>query len=228
MDRGLETLHADDVGCRVSEDLPTDLTRPEHARAVVQRPQPRPGGVRRQAQALLALAQGRVGAHSCQRVGEDLRDQLQPLHPHIRPVALRQQRVESQDANGRRTPDRERDAQVRLDAETDGVLPVDGGFRGQLLRRGKANDAAVQHLACYPGVMLLAKRLRRYLTSQGVVDVGGRDHIGGLARPLPQHTEIDADELTDTAQRVLDLAVHLVGRQVDEPGGEVDEQRLER
>ena len=58
---------------------------------VVQDPEPRLGGVRREAQALLALAQGFVGASSRERVGEDLRDQLQPLHHRVRPVALRPQ-----------------------------------------------------------------------------------------------------------------------------------------
>ena len=50
----------------------------------------------------------------------------------------------------------------------------------------------------------------------------------GAARPLPEHGDVDAEQLADAAQRVLDLAVHLAGAQVDEPGGEVGEQRLER
>ena len=58
---------------------------------VVQGPQARFRGVRRQAQAFLALAQGFVGALSGQRIGEDLRDQLQPPHQRVRPVALRPQ-----------------------------------------------------------------------------------------------------------------------------------------
>ena len=51
--------------------------------------------------------------------------------------------------------------------------------------------------------------------------------VRGRARPLPKHRQIDAEKLADTAQRVLDLAVHLARRQVDEPGGEVRQQRLE-
>ena len=49
----------------------------------------------------------------------------------------------------------------------------------------------------------------------------------GRRRPLPEHREIDAEKLADAAQRVADLVVHPAGRQVDEPGGEVGEQRLE-
>ena len=59
------------------------------------------------------------------------------------------------------------------------------------------------------------------------VDVGGRDDAGACGRPLPEHREIEAEQLADPAQRVLDLAVHLAGRQVDEPRGEVGDQRLE-
>ena len=59
---------------------------------------------------LLALAQGLVGALPGQRVGEDLRDQLQPLHQRVRPVALRLQGIEGQGADGRLAPDREREA----------------------------------------------------------------------------------------------------------------------
>ena len=79
----------DDLVGREPEDRPGPLRDPEDPRRVVEDPQPRFGGVCRQAQALLALPQGFVGVLSSQRIGEDLRDQLQPLHQRIRPVALR-------------------------------------------------------------------------------------------------------------------------------------------
>ena len=156
MDRGLETLHADDLVRRVPEDRPSPLRGPEDARAEVQGPEPRLGGVRRQAQALLALPQLLVGALPSQRVGEDLRDQLQPLHQRVRPVALRPHGVEGQGADGRLAPHREREGQIRLDAEQAEVLPVDGGLLRQLLERRNRNAAAGQHFLLEPGEVLLA------------------------------------------------------------------------
>jgi hypothetical protein len=44
---------------------------------------------------------------------------------------------------------------------------------------------------------------------------------------LQQHREVDAEGLADTAQRVLYLSVHPARMQVDKPGGEIREQRLE-
>ena len=123
MDRRLETLQGDDLVRRVPEDRASPLRGPEDARAVVQGPEPRLGGVRRQGQALLALPQAQLVAPPGERVGEDLRDQLQPLHERVRPVALRPQGVEAQGANGRLAPHREREAQVRLDAEQAAALP---------------------------------------------------------------------------------------------------------
>jgi len=116
MNRSLEALHADDLVRRISEDRPCPLRGPEHARAVIQRPEPRLGGVCRQAQALLGLLQAQLVAPPSERVGEHLRDQLQPLHHRVRPVALLQQGVEGQDADGRLAAHREREGQIRPDA----------------------------------------------------------------------------------------------------------------
>ena len=63
-------------------------------------------GTRRQAR--LALQQPLHVALAGERGGEDLCDQLQPLHQRIRPVALRSQAVQPECANGRLVPDRER------------------------------------------------------------------------------------------------------------------------
>ena len=52
MDRRLEDAPGDDLVRRVAEDRPSPLGDPEDARAVVERPEPRLGGVRGQAQAL--------------------------------------------------------------------------------------------------------------------------------------------------------------------------------
>ena len=165
--------------------------------AVVQDPEPRLGGVRRQGQALLALPQGFVGALSRQRVGEDLRDQLQPLHQRVRPVALRPQGIEAQGADGRLAPHREREGQIRLDAEEA------AGSRGR--RRPPPGDPPAKTTATTrpasiccrrPGELLLAQRLGRLQILLRGVDVGGRDDI----RVRADHCQSTARSMPRTSQ----------------------------
>ena len=107
MHRSLETLHADDLGRLVPEDRPSPVGDPEDACAVIQSPEPRLGGVCRQAQALLALSHAQLVAPADERVGEDLCHQLQALHQGVWPVARLPQGIEAQGAHGRLAPHRE-------------------------------------------------------------------------------------------------------------------------
>ena len=101
---------------------------------------PPPGGPRSSQQLQLVAPPG-------ERVGEDLRDELQPVHDRVRPVALRLQGVEAQRRRRASSPPTsERERQVRLDAEKAAALPVDGGLRRQVLERGDDDPSAGQHL----------------------------------------------------------------------------------
>ena len=194
---------------------------------MVEGPESRLGGVRRQGQALLALPQAQVVAPAGERVAEDLRDELQPLHQRVRPVALRPQGVEGQRADRRLASQREREGQVRPEPEAAGALPVDGKLRRHLVHGADHDRTAGHHLGDDPRVLLVVQRLGRWYGALGVVGVRGQDDGRVRARPLPEHGQIDAERLADPAQRVHDLAVQLVRRQVDEPGREVGDQRLE-
>jgi hypothetical protein len=55
-------------------------------------------------QASLALLQTLLVAPAGERIGKHLRDQLQPLHQRVPPVALRTQSIEAQGADGRLAP----------------------------------------------------------------------------------------------------------------------------
>ena len=208
-------------------DLGEAVVDEDGTRAEVDLVEAEAGEIGRLPQARLALLQAQLVASADERVGEDLRDQLEPLDQRVGPVALRAQGVESQGAYGGLTAHRERDAQGRLDAEPAAGVPIDGGLRGQVLDRGSGDQPAGQHLLDGPGVLLLAHRVGRTQAFLGAVGVGGHDHPGGCGRPLPQHRQVDPERLADTAQPVLDLAVDLVGRKVDEAGREVGDQRLE-
>ena len=70
-------------------------------------------------------------------------------------------------------------------------------------------------------------RLGSLWAIQRGVGVGGREDSRGHTRPLPEDRQVEAEKLADTTQRVLDLAVDLGRPQVDEPGGDVGDQRLE-
>ena len=120
-----------------------------------------------------------------ERVGENLRDQLQLRHQRVRPVALRLQGVEAQSAEGLPAPQRERQAQNRLDAMQAAEFAVDCGLRRYVPKRRNGNRAAHQHLFLTPGDLLLAHRLRRAQFVAGAVDVGGTDDCRRHKRPLP-------------------------------------------
>ena len=86
-------------------------------------------------------------------------------------------------------------------------------------RRASAADTRGTAPACSGSGSLRAVR--------GGVGVGGHDDRRRPSRPLPEDREIEAEELADPAERVLDLAVHLARGQRDEPRGEVGDQPLE-
>ena len=111
----LETRHGDDFFGKIPKECPSLIGDPKDLRLAIQLPEPSLGGVCRQAQPLLARAQGLVGAFPSQRTSQDLRHHLQPLHQRLRPVAFRPRGIKAQDAN-RLAAHREREAQTRLDA----------------------------------------------------------------------------------------------------------------
>ena len=114
-----------------------------------------------------------------------------------------------------------------MNAEKARVLAVDGGLGGQVFQRRRDNGMAGQHLRHVPRVQVLADGCGSRQPCLDGVEVGGRDDRGGWRLPLPEHGEIDAEESADAAERVADLAVHVVGRQVDEPRGQVGQQGFE-
>ncbi len=227
MDHGKDPLQVEGLVGPKPEERPGPLGGPEGARCEFQSPQPRLGGIRGQRQALLALQQPQLVVFPGKRVGEDLRDQLEPLHERFRPLALRPQGVEAQDADGAFAPHQKGEAQVRLDAEKAAALPVGGGLRRKIPGGGDHDASAGHHLLHKPGELILAQRLGRLETLLGAVEVRRLEVGRSWRRRLPEHRQIEAEELADGAQRAFDLAVHLAGRQVDEPRGELGEQRLE-
>ncbi len=57
--------------------------------------------------------------------------------------------------------------------------------------------------------------------------MGRSDDTRRRNRPLPQHRRVDPEKLADTAPGVFNLTVDLAWSQIDEPGREFREQRLE-
>jgi hypothetical protein len=57
--------------------------------------------------------------------------------------------------------------------------------------------------------------------------VGGRERIRGPSRPLPKGYNIEAEQLTEAALGIQDLAVYLTCGQIDKFQRKIDEQRLE-
>ena len=224
-----KTLHGDDLVRREPEDRPGPLRDPEDSRRRSPGPRAprsaesaarlRRSSLSRKASSarLRASALVKTCATSCSR-----------LTTACRPVALRPQRVEADEADGRLAAHGERQAEMRLDAVVAAVLAVDGGLRRELLQRRQRDHAAGQDLLPDPGELLLVQRLGREQTLQGGVGVGGRDDVRGRSPTTaraPRDRGRGARRHCRSAS--LDGAVHLAGRQVDEPRGEVGDQRLE-
>ena len=212
---------------REAEDRPGSLRGPDGTGRVVEGPETRFGRVRRQRQALAALPQVELVAPARKGVGEDLGDQLQAPHQRVRPVARCLHGVEGESADRRLAAHRERDRQIRQDAEPDRALAVDRPLGRKRLARRQDHGAAGPDLTLHPGETLLADRLVAPDLLWREIDMGRRDDRWIQRRPLPEHAEVDAERLADAAEGVLDLAVHRVGRKVDEARREVGDQLFE-
>ena len=151
------------------------------------------------------LAQHLFRAPPGERIGEDLRDQLQALHQLGRPAALRPECVAAQDPQGRLARQRERKRQVRLHAHAAAHLAVDAGLRRKIVERCHGDGPAGPNLFEEPGELLLTQGLEGLPVRHGVVEVSGLQQCRGIARPLPENGEIEIEELTDAAQRVVDF-----------------------
>ena len=225
--RRLEAPDVERLVRREAEDRPGPLRGPDGTGRVVESPESRFGRVCRQRQALAALPQVELVAPARERVGEDLGDQLQAPHQRVRPVARCLQGVEGESADRGLTAHRERNRQIRKDAEPDRALAVDRPLGRKRLARRQDHGAAGPDLTLHPGETLLADRLAAPGRLRRDIDVGRRDDRRIQRRPLPEHAEVDAEGLADAAEGVFDLAIHRVGRQIDEARGEIGEQLFE-
>ena len=227
MDRCLEARHVERFVRRIPEERASPLRRPEDASAEVEGPESRLGGVYGQGQALLALPQDQIVAFSGERVREDLCDQLQLVDELVRPLNRCPHRVEAENTGGRRAAQREWKHQRGLDEEALGVRPVDCSLRRKLLERGEGHRDACLHLLADPGEVLRKYDCGTRRATFREVDMGEHEEFTLVGRPFPERREIHAERLADAAQRVVDRAVHVAGRQIDEPRRERCEQRVE-
>jgi hypothetical protein len=103
---------------------------------------------------------------------------------------------------------------------------VAGGRGGQLRQRGEAHVLAPEEGLVHPGKFPFGKESGlRGVPRHGP---GVRDgQVAVRVRPLQEGTAVQAQCLADLPLGLLDQPVHLVGRHVDEPGGEVGEECLE-
>ena len=60
----------------------------------------------------------------------------------------------------------------------------------------------------------------------GAVDADQHQNVRRVEFPLPEDADVQSQTFADAALGVLDLAVHLRGREVDELRRELGEQRL--
>ena len=160
-----------------------------------------------------------------QGIGEDVRHELQALHEHVRPLALRRERAEGERPEDPAGGGQGKDQVGLLLDGAEGVL-VARGRGGQLLERREAHDPAPEQRLMHPREVLLRKEPGMRGEARhgpGVRD----DQVGLRLRPLQEGAAVQPQRLDDAPLGLFDHPVHLVGRHVDEAGREVGEERLE-
>ena len=223
-----EILQRQPVARRQAEHFPDPAADPETGILDVKRPRSGLGGFRRQLQPFFAVPQRVFVSHAGQGVGEDLRHQFQPLDQRIRPCARRDHVVEAQRAKRRRAAHGQRANQGVLKPERAPAFDLAPGAFRNVVQGGHEHASARQNFAASPRNGLRAIQLprnRRFLRAPIVV--GQREDIGSPRFPLPQRGQIQSEAFANAALGLLDLGLHLLGRQVDELGRQIDQQRLE-
>src|SRR6266542_7070883 len=146
-----------------------------------------------------------------QDIGEDLAEELEPLHELVLPRALGPEGAEGERPHDP-ARDLERDVDLRLDTQPEVCPSVQCRFLlGELLDPREANHFTLPQPGHHPRQPCEANRRRRGrrpLRHPCVRDLGGLAVRGELCQAAP----IDLEEVDDPAKALLDLAIH-IGRQ---------------
>jgi hypothetical protein len=105
--------------------------------------------------------QGLVGDLASERIGEDLRNQLQPFNQRLRPAALRFHVIEGESPKNGSAAGRKGNRQCRLDAVVAPDFPIPGSWRRHVGQRSNLNSFSGQYLPLTPREIILGiHRLR--------------------------------------------------------------------
>ena len=162
-----------------------------------------------------------------QRVGEYLGQHAQALQRRTGPVTLRPQGIESQCADVRFTADGQRQRQTGLDAQETTTLPVDRGLLRKAVEARHHHRAPCRHLCHAPGKLFLVERPCRGDRPSPRVAAGWDQLAGSGVRPLPEHGQIEVEQLAHATQGIVDLAIDVAGFKVDKARGDLGDQLLE-
>jgi len=159
-------------------------------------------------------------------MGEHVAQQLESLHELVPPGPLGSDGAERERAD-HRSLHRQRDRDLRLDAEAAVGLAVDPGvvFR-ELVDPREPNQLAAAEAGHHPGDLLESDRGRLRPHSVGhppVRDPGGPAVVRVLGEVAPVHSE----QIGDPAQRALDLSIDVRGRDTAEGRNLLRQQGLE-
>ena len=161
-----------------------------------------------------------------QDIGEDLAEELEPLHQLVRPGALGPERAEREGPE-ERSAHFQRDLHLRRDPELPIRLPV----HRRRLRRQLVDPREADHLTTLqpghdPGDVGERHRGRSRRRSLGHPRVRDARHAGVVGE-LGQTAPVRPEEIGDPAKRPLDLAVDLGRRQAAERGRLLRQECLE-
>src|SRR5438034_529486 len=101
---------------------------------------------------------------------------------------------------------------------------VDRGFLRKILQPGKDDRLTPHHLPEAPRQVASSPHLRKRIQPGDGPRVR---HDKVIPRSLKEGAAVEAERLDDAPQAILDRVIHVLGIDVDESRGEIDDQRLE-
>jgi hypothetical protein len=181
----------------------------------------------REAQSRFALPRLLLATLAIESVSEDLSNEAQTILQRFWPVSRFTGRLETYAPKHWPAACCQGETNGCLDRVLLAILAINRCFWGKLRSVGNANHPVGHSLRLHPRKLVGTKQSMRDRMQAGVpIKMSENECSGPIRRNLPQRRMLDLETLADSALRVFDFAVDLIGRNIHEPCRDVGHQRL--